>query len=68
LELPPSMMTSPFENSPVSSSTVESVMCPAGSMTQTALGEASFPARSARLVAASAPLAAAAFTASALRS
>ena len=62
------MMTSPLENRPVSSSTVESVMWPAGSITQTARGESSLPARSARLVDGSAPLPAAAFTASALRS
>ena len=62
------MMTSPFAKIPASSSTVESVMCPAGSITQTARGESSFSARSARLVAASAPLAAAALTASAFRS
>ena len=43
-------------------------MWPAGSITQTALGESSFDARSARLLDGSAPLAAAALTASALRS
>src|SRR5580693_798199 len=62
------MMTSPLENKPVSSSTVESVMWPAGSITQTARGEPSLLARSARLDDASAPLPTAAFTASALRS
>ena len=64
-ELPPSTITSPCPRMPPSSRTVDSVMSPAGTISQTTLGDASFAHMSASDVAPSAPAVTAASTASA---
>ena len=63
-ELPPSTITSPLPRMPPSSRTVDSVMSPAGTITQTTLGEGSFEQSSVRDAAPSAPDTTAASTAS----
>ncbi len=54
-EFPPSMMTSPSDIDPISASSVESVMGPAGTMIQTTRGASSLATRSLSEVASSAP-------------